>query len=274
MKTKPLATIIFLATIILITAPLLMITSAGPTDTFSATVSIANVGPNITFVFNGSDSPSEGTIKTIILQFNATDPNGYSDLNTSAAFMNITKSGDTTRTSTSCTGAVNSSNIQTVNCSITIYWYDGQGNWTICSYIKDNSGNATNNCSSNFSMGTLDAIDVVNTSISLSGSASQSDVGPASVIVNNTGNQNYSAVRVNATFLNNGSNIIGIGNFSVNVTNAATGEALTENTWLAITSSNLTRGTGAQRDLYFYVDIPAVPSYNYNSNRSWIIDPQ
>jgi hypothetical protein len=276
MRTKNLGILIFIATIILITIPLLMLTSAGSSDNFSASVSIGNLAPTINIVYNGtgSDSPAEGTTKVIYFQFNATDDNGVADLNISAAFMNMTRTGETTRTSSACTSAANFSNTEKFNCSITIYYYDGQGIWNLCAYIRDNTGSGVSNCTmANFSMGATDSIDVVNASISLTGNASQQDVGPAHVVINNTGNQNYTNVRINATYLNNGSDIIGVGNFSVNVTNNASGEALTENAYLTISSSNLSKGASATRDLYFYLDIPAVPSLNYNSNRSWVIDP-
>ena len=274
MKIKILSFFIFLATIILITAPLLMLSSAASTGSFSASVSLSNSAPTIEAVYNGSGSPAEGTTATINLLFNATDLNGVADINVSSAFMNITRSGETARSSTSCTSAANLSNTETINCTITIYWYDGAGTWNICAYVRDNSNAAVSNCTAaNFTMGTTDSITLLNASIAFSGTANQTGVGPQHIIVNNTGNVNYTSMGVNATYLANVSYTIGVGNFSVNVSNSVNGQALTENSFLSVTSSNLTKGPASQRDLYFGLNIPNVPALNYNSNRNWVIDP-
>jgi hypothetical protein len=275
MKTKTLSIIIFLATIILITAPLLILTSAGSSDSFSATLSIGNVAPTIAWVSTGSDSPSEGTTRVIYLQFNVTDNNTVSDINSSSVFMNISKAGETTRTSTSCISLLNSSDSKTeeFNCSFTIYYYDGPGIWDICAYARDDSGSSVSDCtSSDFTMGNTDSIDVINTTMAFSGNQGETDKGPGHIVINNTGNQNYLHVGLNATYLSNNSDVIGVGNFTVNITNSPNGQALTENSFLNITGSNLSKSS--TEDLYFYMDIPAgIPSVVYNSNRNWIIDP-
>jgi hypothetical protein len=260
MKTKYLGLGLFFTTIIAITIPLILLASGAATDNFSASVTLGNSPPVISWVIStASDSPAEGNIKNISLQFNVTDNNTVIDINTSSTFMNISRAGETNRTSSSCVSILNSSDSKTeeFNCTITIYWYDVNGTWDICAYARDNSSSAASNCtSSDFTMNQLDSVDLVNGSIAFSGSAGQADVGPQHVVVNNTGNLNYVNLQLNATYLNSGGNTLGVGNFSVNVTDSANGQALTENTFLTIASSTLNRGAAATKDMYFYLDIP------------------
>jgi hypothetical protein len=275
MKTTTFALLLFLTTIAVITAPIILLTSGAQTDTFSVTLSIGNNVPTIGWVSTGSDSPSEGTTKVIYLQFNVSDNNTVTDINSSSVFMNISKAGEINRSSSSCVSLLNSSDLKTeeFNCSITIYYYDGSGAWDICAYVRDNAGSTALDCtSSDFTMGNTDSVDVINTTMSFTGNQGEQDKGPGHIVINNTGNQNYPHIGLNATYLANGSDIIGVGNFTVNVTNSAYGQNLSENSFINVTSAYLNR-TSTQ-DLYFYMDIPGgIPSKVYNSNRNWIIDP-
>lgn len=275
MKTTTFALLLFLATIAVITAPIILLTSGAATDSFSVTLSIGNAVPTIGWVSTGSDSPSEGTTKVIYLQFNVSDNNTVTDINSSSVFMNISRAGETNRTSSSCVSLLNStdSKTQEFNCTITIYYYDGAGTWDICAYARDDSGVSVSDCTSaDFTMGNTDSIDVINTSMSFTGNQGETDKGPGHIVLNNTGNQNYAHISLNATYLSNNSDIIGVGNFTVNVTNSAYGQNLSENSFINVTSAYLNRTS--TEDLYFYMDIPAgIPSAVYNSNRNWIIDP-
>jgi len=275
MKVPTITLLLFIATILIITVPAIFLTSGVATDTFSTTLSVGNVAPTISWVNTGSDSPSEATTKTIYLQFNVTDNNTVTDINSSSVFMNITRTGETTRSNTSCFSAANSSDTKTgkFNCTFTIYWYDGPGAWDICAYARDNSGSAASDCTTaDFTMDNTDSIDVLNATMAFSGNPGDNDVGPGHIVINNTGNQNYLNISLNATYLENGSDILGVGNFSVNVTNNETGQALQEDAFFNISSAYLNKSS--TEDLYFYLDIPAaLPAKVYSSNRNWIIDP-
>ena len=163
MKRKTLSLIIFLATLIAITIPLVMMSGA-QTDSFTSNVTVGNNAPVIGWV-NGSlnQAPNEGgnPEKVIQIQMNVTDTNGVDDINTSDCFMNITRSGETTRTSSSCFSTSNASNTQWITCNITIYWYDEPGTWDITAYAMDYQGSTDNNDKSDFDMGDADYVDVI-----------------------------------------------------------------------------------------------------------------
>lgn len=273
MKRKIFTALIFLATIALITVPFIILTLAAGTDTFGAGAIIDNVAPVISWVNNTvSAAPDSGTSKIIQIRFNATDANTVSDFNDSTAQMNITY-GATTRTSGNCTSAGLTGTMDSWLCNISINYYDPPGAWNITAFIADNSGLTSTNTTSDFTMNTADYIDVVNASINFTGAPGATDVGPQNIIINNLGNINYGQINVTAINLLNGANVLGAGNFSVNVTNSANGQALSNNSKVQVTSANITRGAGSNEELFFYLDIPStLATGTYSAPASWTID--
>ncbi|MBU1198711.1 MAG: hypothetical protein KKF46_02680 [Nanoarchaeota archaeon] len=281
MRKKTLTTFIFLATLAILTIPLLMLTSGAGTDTFASNVTIDNTGPEILSTNATSTAPSSATTKVIQLELNVTDNNTVTDLNPSSIVMNITYTGETTRSATSsdCWSVANSSdNLQGVFwCNVTIYYYDREASWTINAYIADDSAVGDSDTAGTFGMGTLDDVDVINASILLQGNAGEQNVGPALVLINNTGNQNYTGLDVTGYNLTANSFNIDASAFTVNVTDGSgVGQALTHAGATSVTSAVLLRGTGASSDeeFYFYVDIPTgLEDDTYDSTSNWIIDP-
>lgn len=281
MKKEILTLFIFLMTIAVVTIPIIFLTSAAiNTDSFQSNVTVTSDSPVIESVNATATAPSEGGLKVIQLEFNVSDNNSKTDMNISSIVMNITHTlgSEATRSAvgSNCTSRRNSSDTlsQVFWCNITIYYYDREGTWDICAYIEDMSGGSDSNCVlADFTMNSLDAIDVVNASMLLTGASGEDDVGPGHIIINNTGNQNYTNMSLNATFLYSGSQYIGVSNFSVNITDNESGQSLIENTWMNITTSNLIRGQDSNLDLYFYVDIPAgLNPDTYDADRNWMID--
>ncbi|MBU1596991.1 MAG: hypothetical protein KKE98_00970 [Nanoarchaeota archaeon] len=259
----------------------MMLTSGAGTDTFASNVTIDNTGPEILSTNATSTAPSSATTKVIQLELNVTDNNTVTDLNPSSIVMNITYTGETTRSATSsdCWSVANSSdNLQGVFwCNVTIYYYDREASWTINAYIADDSAVGDSDTAGTFGMGTLDDVDVINASILLQGNAGEQNVGPALVLINNTGNQNYTGLDVTGYNLTANSFNIDASAFTVNVTDGSgVGQALTHAGATSVTSAVLLRGTGASSDeeFYFYVDIPTgLEDDTYDSTSNWIIDP-
>ncbi|MBW2991010.1 hypothetical protein KY348_04875 [Candidatus Woesearchaeota archaeon] len=281
MKRKSISLFLFLATLVAITIPLAILSGA-QTDNFDANVSIQNSAPVIGWVNDSvTQSPNDGSTSILQIHMNVTDTNGVSDINTSDCFMNITRTGETTRTSSVCFSTTNSSNTQWITCNITISWYDVPGEWVITAFATDDSGvNDTNN-TSNFTMGNADYVDVINASIRFASvTPGQQNAGPRNIIINNTGNQNYTEINLTGYDLTGvvSSNVIGVSNFTVNVTDGSgEGQALVNNTEILVTSASLDRESspsGATEEFYFYLDVPSgLEDDEYSAGTNWLIDP-
>ncbi len=278
MKRDIITFMVFLVTLIAITIPAIMLTLGAQTDTFSVSTTVGNDAPVISWVNGtGSDSPNAATTKIIQIRYNVTDVNGVDDINDSSAFMNITNGG-VTRTSTSCTAAGLAGIMESFLCNITINYYETPGEWVIEAYIRDNGGSPDTNDTSNFTMGNTDDVDVLEGSLSFSGSAGEENVSATEnpLTINNTGNQAYSSLNLTGVELTGGGDVIGAGNFSVNVSDSSDGQTLVNNTDISITGSSLAKRTGASstEDLYFYLDIPSgINATTYNSGSNCVIDP-
>jgi hypothetical protein len=267
--------VLFLTALAIVSLPAIFLALGASTDNFSVTTTVGNNAPAISWVQAPSDGPNAGTTKTAQVMFNASDENGASTLNDSSAYINLTNGG-TLRQSSNCTVTQINATSKNYVCNITIYYYDTPGSWNINAYIRDNSGNATNLSSSAFTMGNVDDVDVMEGSISFTGTPGQSDVGATEnpVTVNNTGNQAYSQIALTAFNLISGGSQIGAGNFSANISNSADGQMLINNSAVAVAGSTLTRGASATRDVYVFLDVPiGVAGATYTSSSSWLIDP-
>ena len=280
MQRKTLSLIIFLATIIAITIPLAILTSGAGTDTFSANVTVQNNVPTITWVEAAGDSPQAGDTKIIQIDFNVSDNNTVTDIVTASSHMNITRSGETARLSSACFSVSNSSDNleQSITCNITIYWYDEAGAWNISVYATDGTGSDSDSTTADFTMGTTDDINVIETALTFTGNPGQANVASSDnpLVINNTGNQPYTSINITGYNLTGGGDTIGATDFAVNISNSGgPGDALAHNAPIVITGSSLTRGASATEDLYFWVDIPSgIVDTDYNTGGNpWTIDP-
>ena len=128
-------------------------------------------------------------------------------------------------------------------------------------------------------VGNADHVDVINATIGFSGSAGEQDVGPSNIIMNNTGNQDYSNINITAYDLVGAvsSDPIGVSNFTVNITDGSgVGQSLVDSTDVQVTSASLARRTGASttEEFFFYVDIPlGIEEDEYTAGTNWEIDP-
>ena len=275
MKRKVLSVFIFLATIALITVPLLMLTSAADTDTVSVTASVQNVAPTITYVQTGaSATPSGGTTKEIQIRFNATDSNSVDDFADATAQVNITNAA-VTLTSHACAASGLTGTMESWLCNITINYYQVPAAWSVTAYIADSAGNNDTDTSATFTINNLDSVAVTQASMAFTGTPGQTNVAsdPSPIAVTNTGNQNYATVGVTAHDLSGGGDTIPATAFNVNISDSSDGQALADGSPVQVTGSTLARGAGATRNLYFYLDIPSgIVNASYSS-AAWTFDP-
>jgi hypothetical protein len=265
-------TLLFL---LLLSTPVLYMGLAD-TDTFSASVTVSNLAPSVYVDVGQSVGGIQGTSSTVYIYFNASDPNGAGDLNTTSAVVTINKTGNTDRTSSGCT--VDSDidvNTRRYNCSVTIYFYDEAGPWTINATILDNTSNTASNTSATISLNVIDSLDVVQNSISFSGTPGTNDIAASpQQQLNNTGNQDYTTVSITGYDFDNAGNTIGVDNVTTNITDSSgLGQTLTSGAPVTVTGSTLPRGDNSLEDIYFWLDVPSgVPSGSYSATSNWVFE--
>ncbi len=267
---------IFLITMLVLSIPTIILVSSTQ-DTFSAGATITNSPPTISVDAGQSVTGQTAGSKVVYLTFNASDANGWGDLNDTTAKIIINRTGETTRTSTSCAvlaGHINSQT-STYNCSISIWFFDGSGAWTMNASVTDNSTNFVQNTSASATLNTVDSVAVVSSSISFSGAPGTTNASASPLQqLNNTGNVNYASINITGFAFTSGSNVIGVGNVTVNTTNGVGfGQNLINNTKVTIASSALAKGNNSKTSMYFWLNIPAgAASGSYTSQSNWILD--
>jgi len=172
-------------------------------DTTTVTITVGNQAPTVEYVsLILPQSVSAGTVTYISFTFNATDADGASNLNNSAAIGSFNLTGETTRTNTSCSFLAESGNTREYNCTIGIWYWDGTGNWTINASIRDINDAYAENSSTTFELQETTAMVMSPTaltwpSISLTDTNKTSDTDP--IVINNTANKNITDGNVNVT---------------------------------------------------------------------------
>jgi len=247
------------------------------------TVESDNTAPSITWVQTSlSDNPTESTTTTVWIAFNATDQDGYSDIDMSTAKIELSLTGEIQRNSTSCLAQINDTNTRMINCSINMQYYDNDGAWIINVSVEDNSNELTYNDSETFSYGILQAVRGNLTGIAF-GSLSLGDTTNATndpIMLNNTGNQNFTQINLTAYDLvgqDNSLQYIAASKLYANLSLDNYGDQLSNNTMIALTNGTLIRdrsGTDYNRNLYFWINVPAsgLSNQNYTSTSSWKIE--
>ncbi|MCH7561316.1 MAG: VCBS repeat-containing protein, partial [Thaumarchaeota archaeon] len=251
------------------------------TDVNSTASTLVNNPPQITQVQPLSTiTLTSFSITNVNVLFNVTDTDGFADLNDSLARCDLSKTGEATRNSTSCTAQNQSGNDLVYSCTVNMQFYDSAGNWNVTCYAEDNSGlNNTNNTET----ATVNALNYVTQDLS---SLNWSSLIPgnndkeaqAPLILSNGGNQNYSDFNIssqNATF---SSNTITNDKFKVdNETNQSSGQTFLNDSGVIWTEGSLPKcnspcSSNSTEVAYFYVDTPTgILGGIYASIANWTI---
>jgi len=270
----------FILLITLISVPTVYLVRAAQSGTFHVYLTLGNEIPSITWVNDSvSVSPAIGTVRTIYVQFNATDSNGVADLDDSTAVIYINYTGETTRSNTSCTAQGNTGNTETYICAVNMQYYDINGDWTINVSIADNAGAEDDDVSATFTYGTLTAMELGDTMLNFSSaSLGQSAAAPTQnpLQVKNLGNQNLVEINVTGYGLWKSSENISAEAFYVNSSLGATGASLVNDSAVIVPSATSDRDTTSTEDnatLYFYVDMPSsgLTEGTFNASNPWTI---
>ena len=258
---------------------------------------VSNNAPTITTVnvTTGSTFPNaEGSAQLVInINFSVNDIDGAGDIITSSALANLTKDAVQRKNQTCQVLSTDEGNkIVNFACNITIFYFDVSGDWTLQVSASDSFGAVAVDTSQTFTLGLLTSLSISPNKISWSGlTAGSFDKTAGPTILNNTGNFNFTLITLNATHLTKEgdvSNIIGIGNFTVNASDAALGACNSTNQILQdginvpillhgsnldLLSGNYTGETGAE-EVFYCLDVPSsISSGNYSTqdspSRAW-----
>jgi len=200
----------------------------GKITTFDTATS-KSVGVNITVgapviieVLNGTGtmSLSAATLSTSrVINFTVYHGAGSQFLNDSTAYLNITLVGGVGELlrNNSCTRLNQSANYVTYSCNITMWWWDGAGNWNITAEIEDNNSNVAINSSTTLFVGSTTGFEMSPNNLTWAamglGATNQSSNNDP-LVLNNTGNQpignatGTSNISINATDLKGETNNI------------------------------------------------------------------
>lgn len=283
------AVLLFLVIIGVSTTSIIPAILAGNVSFFNVTLVVGNDNTTIYWVNTTiSVTPTEGGISIASVVFNATDTNGYYDIDLTTINLSINRSGVIRSNDTgNCVELANNGiNDIMVQCTVELNYYDLPGAWGINITVTDTSGEKnSSNSSAALSYDLLYAMDITNTPMSFIGSTGQSDIAPATSdpIIRNRGNSNYSRINLTAYDLSRqgGSEIISSGNFTINATaDSTTGQYLINDTIVTMLDNAgndrvLAIATDAGDNdvtMYMKLDIPTgTYSGTYNSSQSWVI---
>jgi DNA-directed RNA polymerase specialized sigma24 family protein len=251
----------------------------------------AGTAPTITNVQTiSATNPTESGTTSITFNFTAYDAEGASTLNDSTAYSYFQMAGQTTRQNLSCYAGASSTNYKNYTCSIAMWYFDGNGAWTINTTINDNTNLYAENASTTFTYNLL-------TSMVMSPAAlnwptinlSTVNIGSTNnpITINNTGNAASLKLNVTAYDLRGESTttqIIPAANFSVdNVTAGCSGVVMLNATSLNITNGTLQRGNNsintnnnASGQTQLFVCLRGIPqtisSQSYSSGtNTWVV---
>ena len=222
-------------------------------------------GPQIISVYNQTPvgvTINEGPLASyVIINFSVFIPVGVENLNLSTALVNLSYSGEDTRTNESCKTTDYGGNYANFTCNITMWWWDVNGTWSITAHIRDNASNGVVNTTQVQGVGLQQAV--------IGGPAllTWSGVSPGSwnatsnndpLLMNNTGNFPSTNISINATHLRGETvttEVIYSQNFSVHWNNGGSPPAECNNTarmgneaWARVEVANLTKGNYSQND--------------------------
>jgi hypothetical protein len=251
---------------------------------YSSATTILNLAPEILSQSYSEVLPNESSTRQVWIIFNASDADGLDDLNESTARISLNLTGEIQRNSTSCIAQVNdtANNNRQYNCSAYLNYYDRDGSWTINASITDKSSIKTIDVTNSLSYGQLQAIRANIDGISFTGMNFGESAGASNdpMLLNNTGNQNFSSINITAYDLigsSYASEIINASRFYVNATANNLGMQLQNSSSLRIANAILprdTNGIDTNVSLYFWVSMPGsgLRVQNYTSYYAWYID--
>ena len=265
------------------------LTGQATSGSTSLNITVGNNAPTIPIVQSiSAQNPTEDSVTSVRVNFTVNDADGYSNINTSSAKAYFQKSGQTTRSNTSCVSYQSGGNQVNFTCLINMYYFDGSGSWTINVTGDDINSAHAENSSTTFTYNLLTAMKISPSSLTFpSISLTDTNTGATNnpITVNDTGNANNLNLNVTAYNLRGETTTnqyIYANNFTVdNVTAGCSGVAMANATSVKITNQlssgnhTVNDGSTGQKPLYFCLKgvPPTISSQSYSSSAygSWTI---
>lgn len=280
-KYLTIGTLSFLMTLLLIGSVM-----GANTQTHTVNLTVGNNVPTVDLVKLQTSTPinpTESSTTATVWEVHVTDLDGVSNI--ANARMDITKTGENTRSDTTCSliGGIDA-DTNNYTCTVNMQYYDGNSTWTVNASGTDINGAQGENTTQTLTYGSLIAFTISPTAINFGSiNPAQSDAKATDdpIVLTNTGNINMSVIEVNAT------DLVGIstatdflaGNFTVGITDdcATSGVSMVTNTYTQITNSACNRAGfswASTEDLYYC--IPTVPNvlqdiFDTQAKGSWTI---
>ena len=267
------------------------ITGKATSDTTALNITIGNAEPTITWVESiSSKNPTEDTITSITFTFTVTDTDGYINVDTNSAKAYFQKGGETTRSNLSCVNTDNSGDDANFSCTIDMWYFDLNTDWTINVTAKDINDAYAENSSTTFTYNILPAMKMSPTSlgwpsVSLTDTDTGSDDDP--IVINNTGNDNGLTINVASYDLegeDTNTEYIFANNFTVGLTSeGCSGTAMVNNTGTEVGSAVLNKGnhsindgsTGQEEIFFCLKGVPqdiSAQSYSSAAFGAWTVE--
>ena len=260
------------------------ITGKATSGTASVNITLGNTAPTVPFVSAiAAQDPTIGGTTNITFNYTASDIDGMSNINnaTAAAYFNMT--GETTRSNASCIPRNASGTSITFTCTISMWYFDKNGAWTINATIQDINSAYGENSTTTFTYNSLTAMVMAPTSLTwpaIGVAATNTGSNNDPITVNNSGNA--PSLSINVTALNlrgetTTTQFIYAANFTVdNITEGCSGTAMANATSTNVTNANLGRGnnslnynnqTSGQEQIFFCLKgvLPSLSSQSYSS---------
>ncbi len=264
-----------------------------PNQPKNVSVSIVGVQPVTIIIHNQTligIIPNQNTFLNINFPVTMIDPNGANDLNDSSVQANFSRSGEITRKNDSCSliSGQNTALSKNYSCSISMWYFDGAGDWSIEVVGRDIGNGTIISNTSSFSYGSLKSIEVSSEEITfpaLIPGATNVNANNDPTFINNTGNWGGALnVRGVDLYAPPGqpvpSAFFGVGNFSISHIsgNECIGTALqnaTDKSSTNINRGNVSAGFGQTNVSYCITGVPSsLPAQQYStaSGGSWLIN--
>lgn len=267
---------------ILVAVPFIVFAGSSDTHTVNMTIAGSNT-PTIDDVsVISAQDVTPGSTTGVIVEFTVSDNDGYLNLDNTTDAAVYNKTGETSRSNTTCTAENIDWNTNNYTCNVSIEFYDSSGSWDVNVSISDDDSNYVENTTTSFTYNSGIHMNMTPTAINF-GSLNPGDTDKNAtddpITVQNIGNINLTALNITAYDLvgeTDSSYFIGPGNFSVNVTDIATGTALINATQVTIPDWTINRGASSTDDAYFWLDVPStgiqVQSYSTAGGTDWTIN--
>ena len=228
----------------------------------------------VTMTNSSLDPTPCSTTSVPVIQMNVSDGNGYADITTASAYVNISNGGVTHQT-TGCIVDSSNGNWVMLNCTgAAMNFYDvAAANWTVTGYAIDSTSLSNTTAGSNMTYNTGIHMVLENDPLTFgtiySGTNNNTNTNSPALDVKNCGNAALNMTVTGANITDGGSNSIPVGSFRVSnngTSGAGTELTLTEAAQsYSIGASGLAAGSSSTKALYSFLNVPigqAATTYN------------